>query len=65
VVGLAERDYKYGRGRLVLRVTHLHLESGAWFDGEWMWLDGVEVRWDGTDGPPRRVLVRVRALGAR
>lgn len=59
---LAEQDYKYGRGQISLRLTRVYPSTSIWFGGEWMWLDAVEIRWDGSDGPNRLVLVRMSAL---
>lgn len=63
VLNLSDRDYKYGTGRLILRITKI----GGWTataDGEWLDLDGLELRSDGTQlSPlPRHAAVRVNAL---
>jgi hypothetical protein len=60
VVTIPEQHYLYGTGELILRVTAVPvvLPRGA----EWVAVRGVEVRWDGRDGPAREVLVRVAAL---
>jgi hypothetical protein len=60
VIDLADHDYKYGTGRLILRVTRLGNEQSA-ADGDWVDLDGLELRPDGTQlgVQPRQVGVRV------
>ncbi|WP_327040874.1 hypothetical protein OG400_25910 [Micromonospora ureilytica] len=54
----------------------LHLETGndargsrrrtidvsEWYDGQWVWLEGVEIGPDDQDGSFRQALVRVAAL---
>ncbi|MBM0229198.1 hypothetical protein [Micromonospora sp. ATA51] len=64
VVQLSEPDYKYGVGPLRLRIARVRLDLSAWYDGQWVWLEGTEIRWDDRDrdGPFRQVLVRVSAL---
>jgi hypothetical protein len=61
VLALAEEDYRFGLGPLRLRVTGLlHVQELA--DGPWLYLRGVTVRWDGSEGEARQVLVRMAAL---
>lgn len=62
---LAEPDYQYGRGSLRLRVTRVYHDTSRWYGQDWVWLDGVEIRWNGDEGPPRRVLARASALPRR
>lgn len=59
---LTERDYQYGAGELRLRVARVRLDLSRWYNGERMWLEGTEIRWDGTDGKVCNVLARVSAL---
>jgi hypothetical protein len=60
VLSIPEAHYCYGTGVLTIRVTevcdeiHLNLE--------WLRIQGVEILWNGADGPSRDVLVRVAAL---
>jgi hypothetical protein len=61
LISLAEPD-QYGRGKITLRVTVVHAESLQWSHDEWVWLDGVEIRWDSTELPNRRVLARVTGI---
>jgi hypothetical protein len=62
VLELTEDDYRFGVGPLTLRVTALlHVQRLA--DGPWLYLRGVTIRWDGSDGEVRQVLVRLTALG--
>jgi hypothetical protein len=63
VVKLNEPDYMYGRGPLILRVTKVGRVQPL-RDGEWLDLEGVELRPDGTQlgQEAREVLVRMTAL---
>jgi hypothetical protein len=59
VVTIPEEHYLYGTGDLTLRLARVgELVPGQ----EWVAVRGVEIRWDGRDGPRREVLVRVAAL---
>jgi hypothetical protein len=63
VIAVDDKDYKYGTGRLILRVTTIgNRQSTA--DGDWVDLDGLELRPDGTQlgVQPRHAAVRVTAL---
>jgi hypothetical protein len=63
VIAVDDKDYKYGTGRLILRVTTIgNRQSTA--DGDWLDLDGLELRSDGTQlgVQPRHAAVRVTAL---
>jgi hypothetical protein len=61
VLRLAEEDYRFGVGPLTLRVTALlHVQELQ--DGPWLYVRGVVVRWDGSDGGVRQVVVRLSAL---
>lgn len=66
VVRVAERDFMYGLGELVLRVTAvgdvLHLSDGPWLE-----LTGVQLRHDESVylPRPRHALVRLSALDRR
>ncbi|HEU4424283.1 MAG TPA: hypothetical protein VFR67_17280 [Pilimelia sp.] len=58
---LANDDYRFGVGPLTLRVTALmHVQMLA--DGPWLYLRGIQIRPDGSDGDSRQVLVRLAAL---
>jgi hypothetical protein len=63
VVDVEDRDYKYGTGRLIMRVTQIGGEQRA-ADGDWVELDGLELRPDGSQFgvQPRHASVRVAAL---
>jgi hypothetical protein len=60
VIEVGEPDYRYGTGNLILRVTQIgrHVRAA---DGEWLDLDGLELRTDGTQlgSQPRHASVRV------
>ncbi len=66
VVRLAEPDYMYGTGPLILRVTRVGVPTQL-RDGSWVDLEGTELRADGTvfRPEPRHVLVRLQALRRR
>ncbi|WP_125805208.1 hypothetical protein [Actinoplanes sp. ATCC 53533] len=63
VIDVEDRDYKYGTGRLILRVTTIGSRQRR-ADGDWVDLDGLELRPDGTqlDVHPRHAAVRATAL---
>lgn len=50
VVQLSEPDYQYGIGALRLRITRVRLDLSTWYDGHWVWLEGIEIRLDDRDG---------------
>jgi hypothetical protein len=63
VIHVAEPDYMYGRGDLILRVTEVgSVQQHS--DGPWVNLQGLELRTDSSQlkAEPRQALVRVRAL---
>ncbi|PWU51808.1 hypothetical protein DLJ47_20460 [Micromonospora sp. S4605] len=62
VVQLAESDYRYAEAPLRLRIVRVRPDLSEWYDGEWVWLEGVEVGPDGQDAAFRPVLARVAAL---
>jgi hypothetical protein len=65
IIRLAESDYMYGRGEVTMRIIRVRLDISKWYDGRWVWLEGVPIRWDGTDGEPRTLLARVSALPSK
>jgi hypothetical protein len=63
VVALDERDYRYGAGELRLRVEAVDRAGAMELDGEaWLPVRGVQLRRDGTEVGPVRVLVRAARL---
>ena len=60
VIRVPAADYAYGLGVLTLRVTEVDPDPHP--NLEWLRVKGTEIRWDGTDGRQRDVLVRVSAL---
>ncbi|SCE99231.1 hypothetical protein [Micromonospora mirobrigensis] len=62
VVRLAESDYRYSAGPLRLRIVRVRLDLSEWYDGQWVWLEGVEIGPDNQDGAFRQVLARAAAL---
>lgn len=66
VIEVDDNDYKYGTGRLILRVTTIGSRQRT-ADGDWVDLDGLELRADGTQlgAQPRHAAVRVDALRIR
>ena len=63
VLHLRDEDYRYGRGRLVLRVLAVH-DVRRFPDGLWVFVSGTEIGRGGRETEQRDVLVRVAALGA-
>jgi hypothetical protein len=61
VLELAEADYKFGSGRLTLRVSDL-MHTQRFPDGLWLYVRGVQLDEAGRPGSQRQVLVRVAAL---
>jgi len=66
VIEVAERDYKYGTGRLMLRVSAIG-ETRRLADGTWLDVEGLELRPDGTQVSHRTrwAAVRVGAVRVR
>ncbi len=62
VLRIPEAHYLYGSGELVLRVTHVDPGLDRYPGLEWVRVKGVEVGWDGSDGQPRDVMIRVAVL---
>jgi hypothetical protein len=58
-----DRDYRYGLGPLKLRVTRIGQREHE-SDGDWLDLEGLQLRQDGTQisQQPRPVSVRVRGM---
>ncbi|MGC5031085.1 hypothetical protein [Micromonospora sp. DT229] len=65
VVRLRSSDYRYATGPLRLRIVRVRLDISQWYEGEWVWLEGVEITPGGQDGAWRPVLARVCALPRR
>ena len=66
VVQVADKDYCYGTGILILRVTEVGpIQQQR--DGSWISLYGLELRPDGSQksSQPRHALVRVSGLRTR
>jgi len=61
-----DRDYRFGVGPLLLRVTRIS-QGQREADGDWLDLEGLELRQDGTQisQQPRPVSVRVRGVRLR
>lgn len=62
VVHLREPDYQHGSGTLRLRIVCVRLDLSLWYDGQWVWLEGIEMPTTGGTGCFRQVLARVGAL---
>jgi hypothetical protein len=61
----AEADYRYGVGRLTLRVERIDRGHPVEYDGElWLWVEGVQLGHNGVEVGRRRVLIRLRCLPA-
>lgn len=54
---IAEDDYKFGTGELVLRIDAV-LGTQEFGDGVWVYVRGRRIRSDGSPGAQRQVLVR-------
>jgi hypothetical protein len=60
---LAEADYLYGTGRLILRVGHIDRSHPISYDGEaWFPVRGVQFSAYGVEMGDRETLVRGRRL---
>jgi hypothetical protein len=66
VIEVDEQHYMYGTGKLIMRVTRIGDRTRA-ADGEWLDLDGLELRADGSQlgSEPRHAAVRVGAVCIR
>ncbi len=62
VVEIPEAHYLYGTGALTLRVTAVGADLEKYPSLEWVGLQGIEIRWDGSDGEERQVMVRIGIL---
>ncbi|WLS43274.1 hypothetical protein Q3V37_17810 [Micromonospora profundi] len=62
VVHLREQDYQHGSGPLPLRIIGVRLDLSLWYDGQWVWLEGIEMPSPGRAARFRQVLARVGAL---
>ncbi|MEU7979895.1 hypothetical protein AB0B63_15315 [Micromonospora sp. NPDC049081] len=62
VVHLREQDYQHSSGPLRLRIVCVRLDLSLWYDGQWVWLEGIELCSPGRAGRFRHVLARVAAL---
>jgi len=61
IIRIAEADYCYGIGDLLLRVTALPPAKTP-DGGDWVYITGDELAWNGANKGQRQVLVRVSAL---
>ncbi|HLL68040.1 MAG TPA: hypothetical protein VK453_20335 [Micromonosporaceae bacterium] len=61
VVVLAVADYRYGTGRLYLRVNEI-VEPVSFSDGDYLFVRGVDLYQDGTDRCQRSAYLRLSAL---
>jgi hypothetical protein len=63
VLVLAEADYLYGAGRLILRVEHLDRSHPVEYDGEpWLPVSGTEIAANGIEIGTRETLIRAKRL---
>ncbi|SCE97624.1 hypothetical protein [Micromonospora chokoriensis] len=62
VVHLREQDYQHDSDPLRLRIVCVRLDLSLWYDGQWVWLEGIEMISPGQTGRFRNVLARVAAL---
>ena len=63
VLVLAEADYLYGAGRLILRVEQIDRAHPIEYDGEpWFPVRGIEISANGYDIVERETMVRAKRL---
>jgi hypothetical protein len=63
ILMLAEPDYLYGAGRLILRVEHVDRAHPISYDNEdWYTVRGVQISGTGVEVGDREVVVRGRRL---
>jgi hypothetical protein len=63
VLVLAEADYLYGAGRLILRVEHIDRRHPiSYGDEDWYPVRGIQISGNGTDIGDRETMVRGRRL---
>jgi hypothetical protein len=62
VLRLVPEQCRYLSAPLTLRVTAVRTDISQWYDGKWVWLEGVELSTDGEPVRPMQVLVAVNAL---
>lgn len=63
ILVLAEADYLYGAGRLMLRVEHIDRAHPIQYDGEpWFTVRGIEIAANGIDIGERETMVRGKRL---
>jgi hypothetical protein len=65
IISIKEVDYCYGLGALRLRVARVGAVVPMTGDPIWVEIEGIELDRHGGDRDPRRVLVRLAALGAQ
>jgi hypothetical protein len=59
ILVLAEADYLYGAGRLILRVQHIdRYHPINYRDEDWYPVRGIEISGNGTDMGDRETMVR-------
>ena len=63
ILVIAEADYLYGAGRLVLRIEHIDRSHPIEYDDDvWYPVSGVQISVDGVEIGEREVVVRGRRL---
>ena len=63
VLVLAEADYLYGAGRLILRVEHIDRSHPIDYDGaQWFPVRGTEIAATGLEMGKRETIVRAKRL---
>jgi hypothetical protein len=66
IATFGESDYRYGVGRLTLRIEYVDRRRPIAIDGElWCLVRGVQIGYDGAERGPREVLVRLARLPTR
>lgn len=62
VLRLADGQWAYGRGQLVLRVERVRWELARYYDEEQVWVEGQQLSADGVEQGRIQALVPVVAL---
>ena len=62
VLNLAVEDVQYRDTPLRLHIERSRPDISLWYDGQWIWLEGVELAEDGAPIQRVQALVRVAAI---
>lgn len=62
VLSLAEKEVRYRKSPLRLRVARVRTDISGWYSGEWVWLEGHELDAGGYPIGWQQLLVAVGAI---